>query len=1285
MAQSYTRQSTFVDGDTITAALFNNEYNQLENAFTYSSSSATATGHRHDGTAGHGGNIHTIGDLDFLNKLVVDSTNNRWGFFVEVSSSAVEQIRIQDGAIVPVTDNDIDLGTSSLEFKDLFIDGTAHVDTLDVDANGTVAGTFGVTGATTLSSTLAVTGAVTGSSTIQGTTITATTAFVPDASDGAALGTSSLQFSDLFLADGAVINFGDDQDVSLTHVADTGLLLSSTDQLQFGDSGTYIHQSADGVLDLVSDTEIELNATTIDINGAVDISGTLGIAGGSTDGLVLSQGAISLKNGGTQSYIDFYCESSNAHYARLQAPAHSAFSGNITATLPATTGTIALTSDIHTTEELQDIIGAMFSGNTETDITVTYQDADGTIDLVVGTLNQDTTGTAALATSVTVSANNSTDETIFPVFVDGATGSQGLETDTGFTYNPSSGNLTIGGELSAATLDISGNVDIDGTLEADAITVNGTTLAETISDTVGAMVGSNTETGISVTYDDSDNTLDFVIGSDVIVNSMIADDAIDSDQIADGAIDTAHIADDQVTGDKLANDITIANNLTVAGNLAVTGTTTQTGSVVSDSNFTGLTDENTGNSTDFGFYGKYVESSTTKYAGLFYDASTDNTFRLFTDTQTVPSTTVNTSATGYAAASLVVNSLTGTIATAAQPNITSLGTLTALTGGTGDFNWDSNTLVVDSSANRVGILNAAPDVSLDIGSATDAIHVPVGTTAQRPGSPAAGYFRYNSTTGKFEGYTDEWGAIAGGGGGTNMDTNTYTGDGSTTTFTLSNAPDDEENLMVFVDGVFQAHNAYSVSGTTLTLSAAPASGRVITAYHSTTTVGGSNNTINTMTGDGSDTTLTLSVAPVHENNVQVYFDGVYQSKSNYAISGTTLTFSTAPPTGVLVEAITNTNTSSTTANQLLDADSDTKIQVEESSDEDKIRFDIAGTEEMVMDATGIVINDGSNDRDFRIESNGSANMLFVDGGNDEVVIQKASSGATATAGSVLIVEDDDNTELSILGGSSSVLAINFGHSGDADDGIITYNTTSGSEAMGFTVNASNRMTIDKDGKVGIGTASPTSYYSNTLHLYGSASAAIKISNSDTGSANGDGVDLALDDSEDFRIIQREAANVQIYTSGNLAQNIDANGHVTMPLQPAFLVRAAAATNYAINTNYTVYFNNEVFDNNADFNDSTYTFTAPVTGRYQLNANMLLIDMPADCDYVYMTITCSNRVFQTYFDAGALDQTSATHTINLSVLADMDASDTALVNIRQQGGTAQMDLNTESYFSGYLVA
>ena len=101
----------------------------------------------------------------------------------------------------------------------------------------------------------------------------------PTSANGQALGSTSLEWSDLYLADGGIIYLGDDQDTTLTHVADTGILLNSTRQLQFGDSGTYIHQSADGVLDLVSDTEIEINATTIDINGAVQISGTTTIAG----------------------------------------------------------------------------------------------------------------------------------------------------------------------------------------------------------------------------------------------------------------------------------------------------------------------------------------------------------------------------------------------------------------------------------------------------------------------------------------------------------------------------------------------------------------------------------------------------------------------------------------------------------------------------------------------------------------------------------------------------------------------------------------------------------------------------------------------------------------------------------------------------------------------------------------------------------------------------------------------------------------------------------------------
>ena len=123
----YTRQSTIADGNTIDASLFNNEYNQLLAAFVNTS------GHKHDGTAAEGPIISILGDAGLvtpLNKILVDSTNNHIEFYVDVSSSAVEQLRIQDGAIVPITDNDIDLGTSSLEFKDAYFDGNVTLDGL---------------------------------------------------------------------------------------------------------------------------------------------------------------------------------------------------------------------------------------------------------------------------------------------------------------------------------------------------------------------------------------------------------------------------------------------------------------------------------------------------------------------------------------------------------------------------------------------------------------------------------------------------------------------------------------------------------------------------------------------------------------------------------------------------------------------------------------------------------------------------------------------------------------------------------------------------------------------------------------------------------------------------------------------------------------------------------------------------------------------------------------------------------------------------------------------------
>ena len=106
-----------------------------------------------------------------------------------------------------------------------------------------------------------------------------------------------------------------------------------------------------------------------------------------------------------------------------------------------------------------------------------------------------------------------------------------------------------------------------------------------------------------------------------------------------------------------------------------------------------------------------------------------------------------------------------------------------------------------------------------------AFYVPSGTTGNRP-TGVAGAFRYNTTTGAFEGYTDSWGDI-GGSGATNVSLNEFSGNGSTTAFTLSADPSTENNTQVYIDGVYQEKGTYAVSGTTLTFSTAPPNGTSI--------------------------------------------------------------------------------------------------------------------------------------------------------------------------------------------------------------------------------------------------------------------------------------------------------------------------------------------------------------------------------------------------------------------------------------------------------------------------
>ena len=422
MAGYSARQSSFTTGDTILAAHSNDEFNQVLAAFN------ATTGHSHDGTAGEGGPIGVLRDADSNNKVLVDTSNNHLEFYVEVSSAAVQQLRIQDGAIVPITDSDIDLGTSSLEFKDLFIDGTANIDALVADTADINAGTV----------------------------------------DGATLGTNSAITQ-------AVIDNINIDGATIGHTSDTDLLTL-----------------ASGILTVAG----EVSMTTLDIGGT-----------------------------------------------------------NVTSTA-------------------------------------------AELNLVDGI----TAGTVSASLAVIADSNKDI---------------------SGFR------NVTLTGELDAGSLDISGDADIDGTLEADAITVNGATLTEFITDAVGGMVSSNTETGITVTFEDSDNTLDFALGSSQTTISSLLNTSLVVGRDSDNDID-------------FATDNTILFRADGADQIKLVN---------------GALAPVTNNDIDLG-------TSSLEFKDAFFDG------------------TVTADAFAGPLTGNVTGNVSGTAATvtgAAQSNITSLGTLTTLT------------------------------------------------------------------------------------------------------------------------------------------------------------------------------------------------------------------------------------------------------------------------------------------------------------------------------------------------------------------------------------------------------------------------------------------------------------------------------------------------------------------------------------------------------------------------------------------------------------------------------
>jgi len=453
----YTRQSSYSDGDTITAAHSNDEFNQVLSAFNNS------TGHKHDGTAAEGPVIGLIGDPGVttpLNKVVVDNTNNRVGVFVDAggAGSTVEQVRFQDGAIVPVTDNDVDLGTSSVEFKDAFFDGTVTTDALVADTANIDGGSVdGIT----LGTNSAVTQAVIDNINIDGATIghTSDTDLMTLAS-GVVTVAGEVSMTTLDIGGTNVTATAAELNIMDGNTSSSSTTVVDADQIILNDDGTMKQIT-------VADLKTYTGGAITSI-GAVD-SGSITSGFGNIDtgsSTITTTGAIT---GGSVTADDV------------------ALDGKVITLTGSTDDTATLTAGTNGTLDITTTDASAAAAN----ITIT---ADGTAELAGTTVTLNSSG------GVVLDADGGT-----ITFSDGGS-SLGTVTSSGFTGNVV-GNVTgnINGNLTG-TLQTAAQTNVTslGTLSAltvDDVTVDGKviTLTGSTDDTATITAGTNGTLAIATT------------------------------------------------------------------------------------------------------------------------------------------------------------------------------------------------------------------------------------------------------------------------------------------------------------------------------------------------------------------------------------------------------------------------------------------------------------------------------------------------------------------------------------------------------------------------------------------------------------------------------------------------------------------------------------------------------------------------------------------------------------------------------------------------------------------
>ena len=376
----------------------------------------------------------------------------------------------------------------------------------------------------------------------------------------------------------------------------------------------------------------------------------------------------------------------------------------------------------------------------------------------------------------------------------------------------------------------------------------------------------------------------------------------------------------------------------------------------------------------------------------------------------------------------------------------------------------------------------------------------------------------------------------------------------------------------------------------------------------------------TFSGDNSTTAFTMSRGQSTGNDVQVFVDNVRQEPIiAYNVSGATLTFTEAPPTGTNNIYCVHNSTQATSVLPPTDLGS----------------RDYVFGDDVSLQSDAAVLNMGL-DSEIKITHVHNTGILLTDSGGSPTLQLHDSNESVSSDGTNLILT-----------------------SGGTAFKIPTADGTASGQVL----------STDSSGNLA---------FNNPILTIGSGSAEdTKI----VFDGNAQDFHIGLDDSTDDLVIGLGSA---LGTTTHMS--FDENGHVLKPLQSAFLAEkdSAAQNNIPVDANTTVTFNSEIFDVNGDFADPK--FTAPVTGKYLLTAKVRVDEIDTGANFYSMDIVTSNR---DYADIYRLESSGDPDyfTFAFSVVADMDAGDTALMRVGQNGGSQQSDLSDDgdrTQFGGYLL-